>query len=119
MIGFIVLLGIVVNNGIVLVDYINQMRQEGMEKMDAIREAGAARIRPVLMTALTTVLGLIPLACGIGDGAEMVQPVAIVCIGGLLYATLMTLVVIPVVYDLFTGKKIHHVKDEELTVLDI
>ena len=119
MIGFIVLLGIVVNNGIVLVDYINQMRQEGMEKTDAIREAGAARIRPVLMTALTTVLGLIPLACGIGDGAEMVQPVAIVCIGGLLYATLMTLVVIPVVYDLFTGKKIHHVKDEELTVLDI
>jgi len=119
MIGFIVLLGIVVNNGIVLVDYINQMRQEGMEKTDAIREAGAARIRPVLMTALTTVLGLIPLACGVGDGAEMVQPVAIVCIGGLLYATLMTLVVIPVVYDLFTGKKIHHVKDEELTVLDI
>jgi len=119
MIGFIVLLGIVVNNGIVLVDYINQMRQEGMEKKDAIRESGAARIRPVLMTALTTVLGLIPLACGIGDGAEMVQPVAIVCIGGLLYATLMTLVVIPVVYDLFTGKKIRTVEDEELTVLDI
>ena len=119
MIGFIVLLGIVVNNGIVLVDYTNQMRQEGMEKGEAIREAGAARIRPVLMTAATTVLGLIPLACGIGDGAEMVQPVAIVTIGGLLYATLMTLVVIPVVYDLFTGKNIRTVKDEELTVLDL
>ncbi len=119
MIGFIVLLGIVVNNGIVLVDYINQMRHEGMEKRDAIREAGAARIRPVLMTALTTVLGLIPLACGIGDGAEMVQPVAIVCIGGLLYATLMTLVVIPVVYDIFTGKNLRTIREEELTVLDI
>lgn len=119
MIGFIVLLGIVVNNGIVLVDYINQMRHEGLEKTDAIREAGAARIRPVLMTAMTTVLGLIPLAFGIGDGAEMVQPVAIVCIGGLLYATLMTLVVIPVVYDLFNRKNLRTIREEELTVLDI
>ena len=119
MIGFIVLLGIVVNNGIVLVDYINQMRHEGLEKTEAIREAGAARIRPVLMTAMTTVLGLIPLAFGIGDGAEMVQPVAIVCIGGLLYATLMTLVVIPVVYDLFNRKNLRTIREEELTVLDI
>ena len=71
------------------------------------------------MTAMTTVLGLIPLAFGIGDGAEMVQPVAIVCIGGLLYATLMTLVVIPVVYDLFNRKNLRTIREEELTVLDI
>ena len=95
------------------------MRHEGLEKTEAIREAGAARIRPVLMTAMTTVLGLIPLAFGIGDGAEMVQPVAIVCIGGLLYATLMTLVVIPVVYDLFNRKNLRTIREEELTVLDI
>jgi HAE1 family hydrophobic/amphiphilic exporter-1 len=101
------------------VDYINQMRHEGMEKRDAIREAGAARIRPVLMTAMTTVLGLIPLACGIGDGAEMVQPVAIVCIGGLLYATIMTLVIIPVIYDIFNRKNLRTIREEELTVLDI
>ena len=89
-----------------------------MEKRQAIVEAGAARIRPVLMTALTTVLGLIPLAAGIGNGSEMMQPVAIVCIGGLLYATLMTLVVIPVMYDILGRKKLRIISEEELTMTD-
>jgi len=118
MIGFIMLQGVVVNNAIVLIDYLNQLRMGGMEKRQAIVEAGAARIRPVLMTALTTVLGLIPLAAGIGNGSEMMQPVAIVCIGGLLYATLMTLVVIPVMYDILGRKKLRIISEEELTMTD-
>lgn len=116
MIGFIVLMGVVVNNAIVLINYINQLVREGMEKRKAIIEGSATRMRPVLMTALTTVLGLFPLALGMGDGSEMMQPVAIVCIGGLLYATLMTLVVIPIVYDLFHRKKIKFISQEELTM---
>lgn len=116
MIGFIVLMGVIVNNAIVLIDYINQLVREGMEKREAIILGSATRTRPVLMTALTTVLGLLPLAFGMGSGAEMMQPVAIVCIGGLLYATLMTLVVIPVLYDLFHRKKINFISEEELTM---
>ena len=100
MIGFIMLVGVAVNNGIVLVDCANRLREEGMEKRDAIVKATGMRLRPVLMTALTTILGLLPLAIGIGTGAEIVQPVAIVCIGGLTYATLMTAFIIPVLYDL-------------------
>lgn len=100
MIGFIMLVGIAVNNGIVLVDCANRLREEGMEKRDAIVKATVIRLRPVLMTALTTILGLLPLAIGIGTGAEIVQPVAIVCIGGLTYATLMTAFIIPILYDL-------------------
>ena len=98
MVGFIMLVGIIVNNGIVLVDYANQLRESGKETQAAIMEAGKTRIRPVLMTVLTTVLGLVPLAAGMGSGADLIQPVAIVCIGGLLYATLMTLFVVPVMY---------------------
>jgi len=116
MIGFVMLQGIVVNNAIVLIDYVNQLRRSGMEKREALIEAGAARIRPVLMTALTTVLALIPLAIGIGNGSEMMQPVAVVCIGGLLYATIMTLIVIPVMYDILSRKKIRIISDEELTM---
>ena len=101
MIGMIMLVGIVVNNGIVLVDCANQLREnEGLGKRDAIVKATTMRIRPVLMTALTTILGLLPLAIGIGTGAEIIQPVAIVCIGGLSYATLMTVYIVPVLYDL-------------------
>lgn len=118
MIGFVMLSGIIVNNGIVLVDYINQLRREGMEKREAIMEAGLTRMRPILMTALTTILGLLTMAIGVGTGAEMMQPVAIVTIGGLLYATLMTLFVVPVLYDIFNRKKLHVVKEEELEVLD-
>ncbi len=100
MIGFIMLVGIAVNNGIVLVDCANRFREEGMNKRDAIVKATVIRLRPVLMTALTTILGLLPLAIGFGTGAEIVQPVAIVCIGGLTYATLTTAFIIPVLYDL-------------------
>lgn len=100
MVGFIMLAGIIVNNGIVLIDYINILRLEGMEKREAIIIAGRTRMRPILMTALTTVLGLVFMAIGTGFGSEMMQPMAIVCIGGLLYATLMTLFVVPAMYDL-------------------
>ena len=81
MIGFVMLSGIIVNNGIVLVDYINQLRAEGMEKQQAIIQAGKTRMRPILMTALTTILGLFTMALGIGMGADMVQPMAAVVIG--------------------------------------
>lgn len=103
-IGAIMLVGIVVNNAILLVDLINQLRAEGMEKTAAILEAGRSRLRPILMTTLTTVLGLLPMAIGIGEGAEVRTPMAITVIGGLLVSTLLTLVVIPVVYSLLDRK---------------
>ncbi len=105
MVGFVMLAGIIVNNGIVLIDYINHLRLEGMEKYEAIITAGKTRLRPILMTALTTVLGLVFMAVGTGIGSEMMQPIAIVCIGGLLYATLMTLFVVPAMYDILSKKK--------------
>ncbi len=104
MVGFIMLAGIIVNNGIVLIDYINVLRLDGMEKREAIIQAGMIRMRPILMTALTTILGLVVMALGTGVGTEMMQPIAIVCIGGLLYATLMTLFVVPAMYDILSSK---------------
>lgn len=98
-IGVIMLAGIVVNNAIVLVDYIETLRSRGMDRTEAILEAGPTRLRPVLMTTLTTVLGLVPLALGIGEGAEMNVSMATVVIGGLTFSTLLTLVIIPVVYS--------------------
>ena len=101
MIGMIMLVGIVVNNGIVLVDCANRLRQEEqLTKREAVVKATIMRIRPVLMTALTTILGLLPLVIGFGTGAEIIQPVAVVCIGGLTYATLMTIFIVPVLYDI-------------------
>lgn len=111
MIGFVMLSGIIVNNGIVLVDYINQMRKEGMEKYAAIAKAGKDRLRPIIMTALTTVLGLVTMAMGLGMGGDMVQPMAIVTIGGLLYGTLLTLFVVPCIYDILNHKS--YQKDEK------
>jgi len=105
MVGMIMLVGIVVNNGIVLVDCANRLREEGLPKREAIVKAATMRIRPVLMTALTTILGLLPLGIGMGTGAEIIQPVAIVCIGGLTYATLMTVFIVPVLYDLLRRDK--------------
>ncbi len=99
-IGLIMLAGIVVNNAIVLVDLINKLRERGMERMDAIREAAHLRLRPIMMTTLTTVLGLLPLALGLGEGSEMRTPMAITVIGGLLTSTLLTLLVVPVMYAL-------------------
>ena len=105
LIGVIMLAGIVVNNAIVLVDLINQLRAQGMERLDAIMEAGSARLRPILMTSLTTALGLLPMAMGFGEGAEVRAPMAITVIGGLLMSTMLTLVVIPVVYSLLDRKR--------------
>ncbi len=101
MIGFVMLAGIIVNNGIVMVDFINQLRREGLAKKEAIVEAGRARLRPILMTALTTILSMIPLAFGLGEGSEMIQPMAITMSGGLIYGTLLTLIVVPCIYDVF------------------
>lgn len=103
--GFVMLAGIIVNNGIVMVDYINQLRGEGMDKKDAIVESGKARLRPILMTTLTTVISMSTMALGIGGGSAMMQPMAIVMIGGLLYGTLLTLLVVPCLYDIFNSNK--------------
>jgi HAE1 family hydrophobic/amphiphilic exporter-1 len=101
-IGFILLAGIVVNNAIVLIDLVNQLRDEGTELMEAVVEGGRLRLRPILMTTLTTTLGLLPLALGFGEGAELRAPMAIPVIGGLLVSTLLTLVVIPVLYKVLS-----------------
>ena len=105
LIGFVMLSGIIVNNGIVLVDYINQLRESGMEKREAIMTAGRTRLRPVLMTALTTILALSTMAFSKDMGADMAKPMSVVTIGGLIYGTLMTLFVIPCIYDIFMRKK--------------
>lgn len=105
MIGFVMLSGIIVNNGIVLVDYINQLRRAGMDKKEAIVEAGRTRLRPIIMTAFTTILGLSTLAIGVGMGADMIQPMAIVAVGGLIYGTLLTLFIVPCIYDIFNRNK--------------
>ena len=112
MIGFIMLSGIIVNNGIVLVDYTNQLRAEGMEKREALIRAGKDRLRPIVMTALTTILGLSTMAAGVGMGGDMVQPMAIVTIGGLIYGTLLTLFVVPCIHDVLNRKNYHYQKEE-------
>lgn len=103
MIGFVMLSGVIVNNGIVLIDYMNQLRESGMERREAILTAGRTRLRPVLMTALTTILALSTMVFSNDMGSEMAKPMAVVTIGGLLYGTLLTLIVIPCVYDVFAG----------------
>jgi len=105
LIGVIMLTGIVVNNAIVLVDRINQLRLTGTEKMAAIMEASESRFRPIIMTTLTTILGLLPLALGSGEGSELRAPLAITVMSGLLVATMLTLLLIPVLYSLFDRKK--------------
>ena len=102
--GLIMLAGIVVNNAIVLVDYINQLRDRGMEKIEAIKAAAKIRLRPIMMTTSTTVLGLLPMAIGLGDGSEIRTPMAITVIAGLITATVLTLVVIPTVYAILDRK---------------
>lgn len=114
MIGFVLLVGIIVNNGIVLIDCMNQLRAGGMERREAVVTACSTRLRPVLMTALTTILGLVPLAIGWGLGASLIQPVAIVSIGGLLYATFMTLFVVPAVYDALCRRAPRQLTSEDM-----
>jgi HAE1 family hydrophobic/amphiphilic exporter-1 len=120
-IGCIILTGIVVNNAILLVHHTNQLRRDrGMELIDAVRQAGSHRLRPILMTTMTTALGLLPLAIGFGEGGEAQAPLARVVIGGLLSSTLITLVLVPVVYTIFEGKRtwVHTQPAEETAVVD-
>jgi len=116
-IGLIMLAGIVVNNAIVLVDRINQLRQEGMDKLTAINQAAQSRLRPIMMTTLTTTLGLLPMAIGIGDGSEVRAPMAITVIFGLSMSTLLTLLVIPALYALFDRKQ-YTQNDDELNTAE-
>ncbi len=104
-IGMVILIGIVVNDAIIKVDFINQKRAEGDSKRDAILEAGRLRLRPILMTTVTTVLGLLPLAAGWGAGADLRAPLAVAVIGGLISATVLTLIVVPVVYSLVVSPR--------------
>jgi HAE1 family hydrophobic/amphiphilic exporter-1 len=121
--GLITLAGIVVNNAIVMVDYINQLRRKGTEKIEAIITAGTVRLRPIMMTALTTILGLLPIAMGIGEGSESTQPMGIVIVSGLTFATFLTLFVIPIFYSLVTDLrtiiivKIKGISEEEASKL--
>lgn len=119
MVGMVMLTGIIVNNGIVLVDYINQLRASGTAKKEAIIQAGTTRMRPILMTSLTTVLGLTVMAFGSTAGTDMMQPVALVCIGGLVYATLLTLYIVPSIYDIMNGEEYKHLSDEDLDISNI
>ena len=114
MLGFLMLAGVVVNNGIVFVDYANQLRLEGMARTEALVQTGRDRIRPILMTAMTTVFGLITMALGLGAGGDMLQPLAIVTIGGLTYATLLTLFIVPAIYDIFLKKDPKKIVIEEV-----
>ena len=105
LIGIIMLAGIVVNNAIVLVDYINRLRRRGEDRITAVITAGRVRLRPILMTTATTVLGLLPLALGMGEGAEIRTPLAITVIAGLISSTVLTLIVIPVIYTILDRKE--------------
>ena len=102
-VGAIMLSGIVVNNAIVLIDCINQLRSQGMERNQALIKAGEIRLRPILMTTLTTVLGMMPLAFSKGEGSELAKPIAFTVIGGLVTSTLLTLLIVPVVYTFIDG----------------
>jgi HAE1 family hydrophobic/amphiphilic exporter-1 len=104
-IGVIILAGVVVNNGIVMVDFMNQLRAQGLPLGDAIVEGASKRLRPVLMTSLTTIVGLIPMATGLGEGGELEAPLALALMGGLISGTFLTLFVIPVVYSVFTRER--------------
>lgn len=111
--GAIMLVGIVVKNGIVLVDYTNLMRDRGYELSEAIALSGASRLRPVLMTACTTILGMLPMALSVGAGSEMWRPMGIVIIGGLIVSTVVTLVLVPVLYGIMSK---HGERDKEKKV---
>src|SRR5690606_3136784 len=112
MLGFLVLSGVVVNNGIVFVYFTDKLRERGFNKTEALALAGKTRMRTILMTAITTILGLSTLSMGVGTGAEMLQPLAIVAIGGLTYATVLTLLVVPVMYHLLHKEETNDLLDE-------
>ena len=106
MLGFLMLAGVVVNNGIVFIDYANYLRKEkGLPVKDALIQTGKTRLKPILMTALTTILGLSTMALGMGQGSEMIQPLGIVTIGGLVYSTMLTLYLVPALYMIMNKDK--------------
>ena len=119
MVGFVMLCGIIVNNGIVFIDYANQLRAAGMPKKEALIITGKTRLRPILMTAMTTILAMSTMALGIGSGSDMVQPMAIVTIGGLIYGTFMTLFVVPVIYDIFNRREKKNVVTDDTVEIDL
>lgn len=112
LLGFLILSGVVVNNGIVFVDYTNQLRLQGMDKREALLETGKARIRPILMTAFTTILAMSTMAIGVGLAGALSQAMSIVTIGGLLYATILTLFLVPTIYDLVQRKPLKNIEIE-------
>jgi HAE1 family hydrophobic/amphiphilic exporter-1 len=120
-IGGVMLIGIVVKNAVVLVDFINLMRERGLELYEAIALSGRSRLRPVLMTSATTILGMLPLAMSAGSGSELWSPMGIAVIGGLIFSTFVTLIIVPVVYAVFAkrGERDKHLADyKELDFLE-
>jgi len=117
-IGLIMLVGIVVSNAIVLIDRVNQLRADGMDKRRALSEGGRTRLRPIIMTTITTLFGFLPMAIGLGDGAELRQPLAITVIGGLIFSTLLTLLVIPVLYDLIDRRVSYRRPIQDMAAVD-
>ena len=105
LIGLLILMGVITNNGIVLIDYVNQAKTAGMSTRDALVHGANTRTRPIMMTALSTIIALIPLGLGLGHNGAMMQPMAIVSIGGLLYGTMMSLIVIPALYAILNTSK--------------
>ena len=118
-IGIIMLIGLVAKNGILIVEFANQRQEAGLSMAEAIRSASTQRLRPILMTSLTTILGLIVTATAKNAGTALMQPIAVVCIGGLLYATLMTLFVVPCMYDMMNKKDMQKVDESELQIVDM
>ncbi|MEG2492884.1 MAG: efflux RND transporter permease subunit, partial [Rikenellaceae bacterium] len=118
LIGAIMLVGIVVKNGIVMVDFINLLRERGESLSQAVINAGRSRLRPVLMTTLTTILGMFPLAMSVGEGSETWQPMGIAVIGGLTFSTILTLVVVPIVYTIFGARTIRQERKRKLKLIN-
>ena len=110
MIGAIMLIGIVVKNGIVLIDYISLNRERGLSIRRAVIDGGRSRLRPVVMTTLTTILGMVPMAVGTGQGAELWRPMGVAVIGGLTFSTILTLLFVPVLYCVFAGNGVKRVR---------
>jgi multidrug efflux pump subunit AcrB len=111
--GFLILMGVIVNNGIVYVDFVNQLRHDGVDRQEALVESGRKRMRPILMTALTTILAMCTMIFSSDMGSDMGRGMAIVVVGGLIYATAMTLIIIPVLYDLMYKKPVTEVNIED------
>jgi HAE1 family hydrophobic/amphiphilic exporter-1 len=116
LIGAVMLVGIVVKNGIVIVDFTNLLRERGETLTHAVVNAGKSRLRPVLMTTLTTILGMLPMALGIGEGSELWQPMGIAIIGGLTFSTILTLVVVPIVYTIFGARSLKRQRSSRIVM---